>query len=154
MVEGVSPGEPSRRRPDEALSARMSTFARRDTAPELALRRALYRRGLRYRLQVPVPGAGRRRIDLAFAGKRVAVFVDGCFWHGCPAHGTDPASNSAWWAEKILTNQQRDADTTTHLQTLGWTVVRFWEHEDPGAILGEVEALVGRAEPGRGRRRQ
>jgi DNA mismatch endonuclease (patch repair protein) len=138
----------------ERMSRRMSGQARRDTQPELAVRRALHAAGLRYRVAYPVPGLPRRTIDIAFPRRRVAVFIDGCFWHGCPAHGTDPASNSAWWAKKILTNQQRDADTTTQLQTLGWTVVRFWEHEDPDAILREVEALVHRAEPGRNKSSQ
>lgn len=142
LVEGVSPGEPSRRRPDEALSARMSTFARRDTAPEMALRRELHRRGLRYRLHVPVPGAARRRIDAAFAGARVAVFVDGCFWHGCPEHGVEPSRNSEWWRWKVDRNQARDADTGQLLTEAGWTVVRVWEHEDVVAAADRVEEAV------------
>ena len=113
------------------------------------MRRLLHATGLRYRVALPVPGLPRRTIDIAFPRRRVAVFVDGCFWHGCPTHGTDPTSNSAWWAKKILTNQQRDADTTIHLQTLGWTVVRFWEHEDPDTVLREVALLVHGAQPGR-----
>lgn len=122
----------------------MSTLARRDTAPELALRRELHRRGLRYRLQVKVPGNNRRTIDVAFTRARVAVFVDGCFWHGCPEHGTSPRANSEWWRWKIQRNQERDADTTRLLDDAGWTVVRLWEHRDAKDSADAVETALRR----------
>jgi DNA mismatch endonuclease (patch repair protein) len=108
----------------------MSRLRRRDNERELSLRRALHAEGFRFRATYPVPGLRRRTIDIAFTRRRVAVFLDGCFWHGCPSHGTDPRSNSAWWAQKIAANQARDRDTDQHLVSLGWRVVRIWEHED------------------------
>lgn len=125
-----------------AVSARMSRARRRDTAPEVAARRALYRAGLRYRVVYPIPGQRRRTIDIAFVGAKIAVFIDGCFWHGCPQHGTQPRSNSGWWQTKIATNQARDRDSDQLLAEAGWTVLRFWEHVDPGQIATEVEAAV------------
>lgn len=101
----------------------------RDTGPEIALRRSLYKYGLRYRLQWPVPGKARRTMDIAFPGLKIAVFIDGCYWHGCPQHGEIPKNNRGWWQEKIASNQERDRNTTQHLQHLGWIVLRFWEHQ-------------------------
>ena len=111
----------------------------RDTGPELALRRVLHARGLRYRVDHPLPFDRRRRADVAFTRARVAVFVDGCFWHGCPEHGSTPRANSAFWSAKIERNRARDADTTERLEGLGWTVLRFWEHEEPSRS-GQVVA--------------
>lgn len=133
--------EPERASPGGRLSAKMSTLARRDTRPELLLRRELHRRGLRYRLQVKVPGNNRRTIDLAFTRVRLAVFVDGCFWHGCPQHGTSPRANSEWWAWKIERNRSRDADTDRLLAASGWHVLRVWEHEDPAAAADRVARI-------------
>ena len=112
----------------EGVSGRMSRAARRDTAPELALRRELHRRGMRFRVVYPVPGNRRRSIDVAFTRQRLAVFVDGCFWHGCPEHGTQPAANSEWWRSKLAANQARDRDTDRLLEEAGWQVLRIWEH--------------------------
>ena len=134
--------EPYREAPTAALTEKMSTYPRRDTTPELLLRRELHRRGLRYRFQVKVPGNRRRTIDIAFTRARVAVFVDGCFWHGCPEHGTQPTRNSDWWRWKIQRNQERDADTNSLLETTGWTVLRVWEHEDPIATAERIEQIV------------
>lgn len=120
----------------------MSTYPRRDTSPELALRRALHGRGLRYRLQVPVPGNRRRKIDIAFPRARVGVYVDGCFWHGCADHGTQPTANAEWWTWKIERNRTRDSDTDRILAAAGWVVVRVWEHQDPEAAAEAVSALV------------
>ena len=120
----------------------MATLARRDTAPELALRSVLHRRGLRYRVQLHVPGNRRRRIDIAFTRVKVAVFVDGCFWHGCPEHGTRPVANSEWWDWKMQRNQNRDADTNRLLAEHGWVVVRVWEHEDPVEAAERVAEVV------------
>ncbi len=120
----MSNDEPARTAPGGALSRKMSTLARSDTAPEFALRRALFRLGLRYRTQLPVPGNKRRRIDVAFTRAKVAVFVDGCYWHGCPEHGTRPKANREWWDWKIAKNRERDLDTNALLAGQGWMVVR------------------------------
>ncbi|MFP3714509.1 very short patch repair endonuclease [Puerhibacterium sp. TATVAM-FAB25] len=120
----------------------MSTARRRDTAPELAIRRQLHARGLRYRVAYPVPGQRRRTIDIAFTRKRIAVFVDGCFWHGCPEHGTRPRANSDWWTRKLTANQVRDRDTDRVLSAMGWKVLRLWEHESPAAAAEKVVAAV------------
>ena len=120
----------------------MRRQGRRDTAPELALRRELWRRGLRYRVdRPPVPGM-RRRADIVFSRARVAVYVDGCFWHSCPLHATTPKANREWWEAKLAANVRRDRDTDQRLAQLGWTVVRLWEHEDPMAAADRVEEAV------------
>lgn len=119
---------------------------RRDTHCELLLRSVLHRRGLRFRVDQPLPGLPRRRADLTFAGRRLVVFVDGCFWHGCPDHKTVPRSNGAWWAAKLDTNVARDRETDARLAEIGWKVLRVWEHEDPERAADLVEAAV-RAEP-------
>ena len=129
----------------------MSALRRRDTNPELEIRRLLHAAGLRYRVAYPVPGRPRRTIDIAFTRRKVAVFVDGCFWHGCPEHGTSPTSNAEWWSAKLAANQARDADTAAHLEALGWFVLRMWEHERPtsaaeriaGALAPEGDDSVG-----------
>lgn len=113
----------------DAVRATMRANRGRDTGPELAVRRALHARGLRYRVHHPLPFNRRRRADIAFTRAKVAVFIDGCFWHGCPEHGTIPRRNSPYWSVKITTNRQRDADTTRRLEEDGWAVLRFWEHE-------------------------
>jgi DNA mismatch endonuclease (patch repair protein) len=130
-----------------AVSQRMSRQRRRDTAPELALRSELHRLGLRYRLQIPVPDMKRRTIDIAFRTAQVAVFVDGCFWHGCPEHGTSPLSNGPWWESKLATNQARDRETDAHLLQCGWRVRRVWEHESPAEVALELYELVRLSEP-------
>lgn len=120
----------------------MQSTRQRDTAPEVALRRALFRLGLRYRVNsIPIPGL-RRRADIVFRRARVAVYVDGCFWHGCPIHATWPRANAAFWRDKIETNRRRDADTDRQLREAGWLVVRVWEHEDPSAAAGSIALFV------------
>ncbi len=111
----------------------------RDTKPELAVRRRLHRRGLRYRVDAaPIP-ALRRRADIVFAKARVAVFVDGCFWHGCPEHGRKSFNhNTAYWPTKIAANMARDRDTDARLREAGWTVLRFWEHQDADIIAKDI----------------
>jgi DNA mismatch endonuclease (patch repair protein) len=121
---------------------RMQATRGRDTAPELALRRELHRRGLRYRVDAQILPNLRRRADLVFRRVRVAVFVDGCFWHGCPQHATTAKANAAFWAEKIITNQARDRDTDRRLQEAGWTVVRIWEHDDPQRAATQIQATI------------
>lgn len=103
----------------------MSKVRGKDTTPELTLRKALWRLGLRYRLHCKLPG----KPDIVFVSARVAVFVDGCFWHGCPQHGSIPKTNRKFWKEKINGNIVRDKEVTAKLEELGWTVLRFWTHE-------------------------
>jgi DNA mismatch endonuclease (patch repair protein) len=110
----------------------------------MAVRRALHARGLRYRVDHPLPFDRRRRADIAFTRAKVAVFVDGCFWHGCPDHGSTPRTNSAFWSAKIGRNRSRDADTTERLESLGWSVLRFWEHEEPSRSAEVVALTVAR----------
>lgn len=120
----------------------MQATRRRDTAPEVALRRELHRRGLRYRLEVALPVLPRRRMDIVFAPARLVVLIDGCFWHGCPWHSTVPRQNAGFWSAKIGANQRRDADTDARLRAEGWEVVRVWEHEDPIDAAERVEAVL------------
>lgn len=101
--------------------------------------------GLRYRVAYPVPGRRRRTIDVAFTRLKVAVFLDGCFWHGCPIHGTMPKANQAWWADKLQANRARDDDTDRHLRGEGWQVVRFWEHEKADDVASTVSRVVQEA---------
>jgi len=120
----------------------------RDTSPELALRRATHALGLRYRVdRRPIPSLN-RRADLVFPTERVAVFVDGCYWHGCPQHYAEPKVNSAYWSSKIGRNVERDNDTDRHLRAAGWAVLRFWEHEDARQSAVQVAEVVrGRRSP-------
>lgn len=127
-----------------AVSRRMSALKRKDNDAELAVRRLLHRAGMRYRVHYPVPGVPRRTVDIAFPRARVAVFIDGCFWHGCPDHGTRPTSNAEWWSAKLGANMARDANTTGVLEQLGWTVVRVWEHERPAEVTEQVVAALAR----------
>lgn len=120
----------------------MSRQVSKDTAAELAVRRLLHAAGLRYRVEYRVPGMARRRIDVAFPGVKVAVLIDGCFWHGCPEHATHPKANAEWWRNKLDRNMARDRETTEHLVAEGWTVLRFWEHEAPDAVALRVAAAV------------
>ncbi|WP_019065872.1 DNA mismatch endonuclease Vsr [Streptomyces hokutonensis] len=122
----------------------MSRQASKDTAAELAVRRLLHAAGLRYRVEYPVPGIARRRIDVAFTSVKVAVLIDGCFWHGCPEHATQPKSNADWWRQKLDRNMARDAETTEHLIAAGWEVLRFWEHETAEGVAVAVAATVKR----------
>ena len=128
--------------PSAAKSAQMSRVRNRHTAPEMAIRRELHRRGLRYRVNMALPQIGRTRPDIVFTRARVAVFVDGCFWHRCPEHGTSPKTNAGWWRRKLDTNAERDRTTDTVLAEAGWTVIRIWEHEDATTAADRVEATV------------
>lgn len=133
----------------DEIHRRMSTQRRRDTAPELAIRRILHARGHRYRVDFPLPGL-RRRADLAFTRSRLIVFVDGCYWHLCPLHRTLPKRNAGWWLAKLEANAARDRDTDERLAAAGWNVLRVWEHEDPNEAADRVEALLTDAVPPRG----
>jgi DNA mismatch endonuclease (patch repair protein) len=128
--------------PSPATRVRMQAQARRGTGPEVALRRELFALGLRYRVHRRVPGAPRRSIDIAFPRERIAVFVDGCFWHGCPEHTGAPRVNTSWWAQKRAYNAAKDADTDKRLAAAGWVVERCWEHENPAEVAARVARLV------------
>ncbi len=126
----------------ESVRARMSRQKRRDTKPEVAIRRELHRRGLRYRVErIVLP---RRKADIVFGPAKVAVFVHGCFWHSCPQHGTMPKANADWWAAKLARNVERDRETREALQAQGWQVMEVWEHEPPLAAADLIELVVGR----------
>ena len=114
----------------------------RDTKPEMAVRSAVHRRGIRFRVSARPQPELARTADLVLRKTRIAVFVDGCYWHGCPDHHTQPATNSQYWADKIARNIERDSETTAYLQHAGWTVLRFWEHEDPEAVADQVQEAV------------
>lgn len=126
----------------------MSRQASRDTLPELLLRRRLHALGLRYTVhRRPVPKV-RRTADIVFSRARVAVFVDGCFWHGCPEHASAPKTNAEWWTTKLARNVERDRETDALLAAAGWSVIRVWEHELPGEAAERVQALVEGARGG------
>lgn len=114
----------------------------RDTGPELAVRRIVHAAGLRYRVSSPPLTHLRRTADLVFRPTKVAVFIDGCFWHACPVHGTKPQANADYWLPKLERNRERDRETTGALEEAGWTVLRFWEHEDPEEVAATVIATV------------
>jgi DNA (cytosine-5)-methyltransferase 1 len=127
---------------DPTTGLRMRRQKRLDTAPEVLLRKALHARGLRFRVAVkPVAGI-RRQIDVAFMTARLAVFVDGCFWHGCPEHARPTKSHTVWWADKIAANRTRDLETTKFLESLGWRVIRVWEHQKPDEAAAMIEEAV------------
>lgn len=114
----------------------------RDTRPELALRSALHALGLRYRVGIrPLPGI-RRTADVVFTRAKIAVFLDGCFWHGCPDHFRAARANSEFWLAKINGTRARDADTNERLRAAGWTVIRVWEHEDPVEAAERVASII------------
>ncbi|MFB9956860.1 very short patch repair endonuclease [Cellulomonas denverensis] len=142
MAEQVSwASSPGRRR-------NMQANRRRDTVPELAVRRLLHARGYRYRVDfAPMPGL-RRRADIVFTRSRISVFIDGCFWHGCPDHGrSNFAHNPEYWPGKIAGNIARDSDTNSRLTEAGWTVLRFWEHETPDDVVARIEQAIERGAP-------
>jgi DNA mismatch endonuclease (patch repair protein) len=114
----------------------------RDTKAELAVRRLVHAAGLRYRVNARPEPDLRRTADLLFTRVRVAVFIDGCYWHGCPEHFSMPATNFEYWSGKIGRNRARDLETTALLEARGWLVLRFWEHEPPIAVAERIAELV------------
>ncbi|WNG93676.1 very short patch repair endonuclease [Mycobacterium sp. ITM-2016-00318] len=131
-----------------AVRASMRGNRRRDTRPELALRRHLHAMGLRYRVDfAPLQEARRLRADIVFTRARVAVFIDGCFWHKCPYHYRPARSNADFWTAKIEGNHQRDALSNAALRDAGWTVLRFWEHETVDHVAPLIAAAVTAAQP-------
>ena len=120
----------------------MELQKRHNTGPELALRRALWRRGFRFRVDLaPIQGF-RSKADLVFSRSKVAVYVDGCFWHACPAHATIPKSNRDWWIAKLQSNKRRDVHTNDRLAESGWLAVRVWEHEDVQQAVERISKIV------------
>lgn len=120
----------------------MQRQATSNTQPELRLRSELHRRGLRFRLNVSARGLGRGTIDIAFISARVAVFVDGCYWHGCTLHKSIPVTNREFWQKKIDATRERDHRMTTRLREEGWEVVRMWEHDDHVVTAERIAELV------------
>jgi DNA mismatch endonuclease, patch repair protein len=136
-VTAMTPSSPG-------VSRRMSRQLRTGTSPERALRTELHRRGRRFRVdfRFDINGLRRRRADIVFTRLKVAVFVDGCFWHRCPEHATFPKANQAWWAAKLTGNVERDRDTDDRLGHAGWSVIRVWEHEESTSAADRVEAVL------------
>ena len=121
----------------------MRAIRSRDTGPELAVRRLVHRAGLRYRVHArPLPTLP-RRADLIFSRRRVAVFIDGCFWHACPEHGHEVQTNAAYWNPKIRANRARDIDTDSRLRAAGWLVLRYWAHQPTEEIAEAILRAVG-----------
>jgi DNA mismatch endonuclease (patch repair protein) len=137
----VPPATNRPRAGSEEIRRKMSEQRRRDTKPEIAIRRILHSRGYRYRVDYRLPGT-RRRADVAFTKIKLAVFVDGCFWHSCRLHGTFPRTNRDWWKEKLAANAVRDRDTDSRLRGLGWEVLRIWEHEDPSKVVDKIAKAI------------
>lgn len=128
----------------DAALKRMKAAKPRDTAPEKALRSALHKKGLRFRVdEKPIMDLN-RKADIVFRSAKVAIFVDGCFWHGCPIHGTQAKANAKFWKKKIRQNQERDADTNKELKKVGWKVIRVWEHENPEKAAEKISNIVMR----------
>jgi DNA mismatch endonuclease (patch repair protein) len=119
----------------------MAAIRRKDTKPELALRSELHAMGYRFRKDFPIrAGDGRLiRPDIVFTKHRVAIFIDGCFWHRCPIHGRQPTSNTSYWSPKLDGNVKRDRKQTAALESAGWKVLRFWEHEDLQGVIQAIE---------------
>lgn len=119
----------------DTVSAQMSRMPTRNSSPEVAVRRVLHAHGLRFRVNHPeLPG----KPDIALTRARIAVFIDGCFWHACPEHGTLPKNNREWWRAKLAGNLERDRRKDAELERLGYMVLHFWEHEDPDTVAKEV----------------
>jgi DNA mismatch endonuclease (patch repair protein) len=134
-----------------AVTSVMRANRRVDTRPEIELRSKLHRRGLRFRKHASIDAAGLRvRPDIVFPRRRLAVFVDGCFWHGCPDHGTQPRANGKYWSEKFSRNRERDQRVNGHLRNAGWEVLRIWEHVPIDDAAEQVFAALAREGAARG----
>lgn len=133
----------------------MQANRRRDTSPELAVRRLLHAAGLRYRVDCSPIKTLRRRADIVFGPAKVAVFIDGCYWHGCPEHYVPPKTNPGYWGPKIGGNVARDRDTDAKLTAEGWLVLRYWEHQPPQDCAARIaEAVLDRRKPAEQQRRR
>jgi DNA mismatch endonuclease, patch repair protein len=129
---------------NQAVRRVMQGNRKRDTRPEIALRRVLHSRGLRYRVAAKPLADRPWTADLVFRGLQLAVFVDGCYWHGCPEHYTVPRTNTSYWSEKIARNRARDAQVEADLRAAGWTALRIWEHEPVQTAADRVLVALGR----------
>ncbi|MEV4633551.1 very short patch repair endonuclease [Rhodococcus coprophilus] len=130
---------------NEGRARNMRANRRVDSKPEVRLRKALHGRGLRFRKDYRMDiGGVRVRPDIVFTRRKVAVFVDGCFWHVCPLHGRQPTRNEWYWTPKLSRNVERDRVADEVLTEAGWTVVRIWEHETPDTAIKTVVAALGR----------
>lgn len=135
----------TRARPEpssERVSRQMSKLGQRDTAPELLVRSLLHQKGLRFRVHCRPVASINSRADIVFRPAKVAVYIDGCFWHFCPDHGSIPASNSEFWNKKLTGNRERDKRVVDQLSEYGWLVLRFWEHENPSKVADAIERCV------------
>lgn len=144
MGKRLAGGSPSSRpaASSESVRLQMSKQRRRDTEAELLVRKVLHARGVRYRIDARPEPDLRCKADIMWRSLRLVVFIDGCFWHGCPMHATRPKANGEWWAQKLDTNIRRDRRTDAELTERGWTVMRFWEHEEPTAVADAICALL------------
>lgn len=127
---------------DEGTRRRMTRQSRRDTTLEVEIRRRLHALGYRYRVDHRPEPSLRTRGDIVFSTRKVVIYVDGCFWHGCPEHATAPTHNADWWRDKLRANVERDRRNTAALEELGWTVVRIWEHEDVDLVVQRITAML------------
>lgn len=127
---------------NDSIRQRMQRQRRRDTALELDIRRALHASGYRFRVDFRMEPALRTRGDIVFTRRRLVVFVDGCFWHGCPQHATAPKNNAEWWRQKLDGNMARDRRVDEQLRQRDWTVVRIWEHEIASDAVTRVRAVL------------
>jgi len=127
---------------NEATRKSMLGNRSRDTRPELLIRRALHARGFRFRVDLRPEPSLRTRADIVFTRRRIAVYIDGCFWHGCPLHATTPKSNESYWLPKLARNVERDAQSTASLEERGWLVLRFWEHESVDAVVARIAEML------------
>jgi DNA mismatch endonuclease (patch repair protein) len=132
---------------DELTRRRMQRQRRRDTVVEVCIRKSLHRAGFRFRVDYRPEKSLRCKGDVVFTRWKVIVFVDGCFWHGCPLHATSPANNSEWWQEKLHANVERDKRNTRALEELGWKVVRVWEHENSDEAAERIERVLKQVRP-------
>jgi DNA mismatch endonuclease, patch repair protein len=132
---------------NETTSRIMRGNRKGDTRAELALRRLLFTQGLRYRVSYPIVCSDGTRVrpDVVFPKTRIAVFVDGCYWHSCPTHGSAPKHNPSYWSAKLARNRSRDTAQSASLRADGWQVIRAWEHEDPGKVAVLVKRAVLKA---------
>lgn len=147
MYEPTVKAEPS----SEAVSRRMRATRGRDNDLERGVRRLLHSMGFRFALHKRVVTASRSRPDIVFPREKIAVFVDGCFWHACPIHGTLPKANRAWWKKKLMANAERDRRHEAELKAAGWRVIRLWEHDSTRRAAGKVRAaLLRRRQPPKG----
>ena len=141
-LRNIAPDSPDSWASSEAVRRSMRGNRGRDTRPEVAMRSALHAAGLRFRKNYrPLPGS-RAVVDVAFTRWKVAVQLDGCFWHGCPEHGSRPATNTDYWDEKLRGNAERDRRLERVLADHGWSVLRFWEHESTGTITSKVSSAL------------